>query len=51
MGDRDYYLKDDPETKRIRNAYEKLIVGQMMNAGYKKKDAQRIMKNVLRLQR
>ena len=50
MGDRDYYLKDDPETKRIRNAYEKLIVGQMMNAGYKKKDAQRIMKNVMKIE-
>lgn len=50
MGDRDYYLKDDAETKKIRNAYEKLIVDQMMNAGYKKKDARRIMKNVMKVE-
>lgn len=50
LGDRDYYLKNDKETLRIRNAYKKLIVDQMVNAGYKKKDAQRIMKNVLKIE-
>lgn len=47
LGDRDYYLKKDKRNKEIREAYKKLIVTQMMNAGYSKKDANRIMKNVL----
>jgi len=50
LGDRDYYLLDDKDNKRIRDAYRKLIVDQMMNAGYKKKDAQRIMKNVMKVE-
>ncbi len=50
LGDRDYYLLDDKENTRIRDAYKKLIVNQMINAGYKKKDATRIMKNVLKIE-
>ena len=50
LGDRDYYLLNDKGNTRIRNAYKKLIVDQMMNAGYKKKDATRIMNNVLKIE-
>jgi len=50
LGDRDYYLLNDKENKRIREAYQKLIVDQMMNAGYKKKDARRIMQNVMKIE-
>ena len=50
LGDRDYYLQNDKRNKEVREAYQKLIVKQMMNAGYKKKDAQRIMKNVMRIE-
>lgn len=50
LGDRDYYLKDDKRNTEVRKAYQKLIVDQMMNAGYKKKDAQRIMKNVMKIE-
>ena len=50
MGDRDYYLKDDPENKKVREAYKKLIVAQMQNAGYSKKDAKRIMENVMKIE-
>ncbi len=50
MGDRDYYLLNDKENKRIRDAYQKLIVDQMRNAGYSKKDANRIMKNVMKIE-
>ena len=50
LGDRDYYLLNDKENRRILDAYKKLIVDQMMNAGYKKKDAQRIMKNVIKIE-
>ena len=50
MGDRDYYLLNDKRNKEVRDAYKKLIVSQMMNAGYKKKDAERIMKNVMKIE-
>ena len=50
LGDRDYYLSNDKRNKEVRDAYQKLIVKQMMNAGYKKKDAQRIMKNVMKIE-
>ncbi|MDE6177056.1 MAG: M13 family metallopeptidase, partial [Paramuribaculum sp.] len=50
LGDRDYYLADDARNKQVREAYKKLIVSQMRNAGYNKKDAQRIMKNVMKIE-
>ena len=50
LGDRDYYLQNDKRNKEVREAYQKLIVKQMMNAGLKKKDAQRIMKNVMKIE-
>lgn len=50
MGDRDYYLKDDKENKKVREAYQKLIVEQMQNAGLSKKDATRIMNNVMKIE-
>lgn len=50
LGDRDYYLLDDKNNKDVREAYKKLIVTQMRNAGYSKKDANRIMKNVLKIE-
>jgi len=50
LGDRDYYLLDDKRNKEVREAYQKLIVSQMKNAGYSKKDASRIMKNVMKIE-
>lgn len=50
LGDRDYYLKDDKRNKEVREAYQALIVNQMRNAGYSKKDANRIMKNVMKIE-
>ncbi|MCM1483665.1 MAG: M13 family metallopeptidase [Muribaculaceae bacterium] len=50
LGDRDYYLANDKRNKEVREAYKKLIVKQMMNAGYKKKDANRIMANVMKIE-
>lgn len=50
MGDRDYYLLNDKDNTRIRNAYKKLITDQMVNAGYSKKDAKRIMTNVMKIE-
>ncbi|MCH5242315.1 MAG: M13 family metallopeptidase [Muribaculaceae bacterium] len=50
LGDRDYYLKDDKRNKEVREAYMKLIEKQMMNAGYSKKDAKRIVNNVMKIE-
>ncbi len=50
LGDRDYYLKNDKRNKEVREAYKKLIQTQMMNAGYSKKDAARIVKNVMKIE-
>ena len=50
LGDRDYYLADDKRNKEVRDAYSKLIVTQMRNAGYSKRDANRIMKNVMKIE-
>ncbi len=50
LGDRDYYLSNDARNKAVREAYKKLIVRQMQNAGYKKKDANRIMQNVMKIE-
>ena len=50
LGDRDYYLKDDKKNKEVREAYQKLIEKQMINAGYSKKDAKRIVKNVMKIE-
>lgn len=50
LGDRDYYLLDDARNKQVREAYKKLIVTQMRNAGYSKKDANRVMNNVMKIE-
>lgn len=50
LGDRDYYLKNDKDNKKIRDAYITLIETQMKNAGYSKKDAKRIAKNVMKIE-
>ncbi len=50
LGDRDYYLAKDKRNTEVREAYKKLIMDQMRNAGYSKKDAKRIMNNVLKIE-
>lgn len=50
LGDRDYYLLNDDKNKKIRNAYIKLIETDMELAGYSKKDAKRIAKNVMKIE-
>lgn len=50
LGDRDYYLSDDKENVKVREAFKKLIVKQMQNAGYSRKDAKRIMQNVMKIE-
>ncbi|MCH5225679.1 MAG: M13 family metallopeptidase [Muribaculaceae bacterium] len=50
LGDRDYYLENDKRNKEVREAYMRLIEKQMTNAGYSKKDAKRIVKNVMKIE-
>lgn len=50
MGDRDYYLKNDKENVKVRNAYRTLIEQQMLNAGFTKKESKRIADNVLKIE-
>ena len=50
LGDRDYYLLNDERNTAVRNAYKKLIADQMQNAGYSEADAQRIVKNVMKIE-
>ncbi len=50
LGDRDYYLKNDADNKKIRKAYTDLIQKQMRLAGFSKKDAARIAKNTLKVE-
>ncbi len=50
MGDRDYYLENDENSTRIRNAYVNYIETIMTLAGYKKKDAKRAAKNILKIE-
>lgn len=50
LGDRDYYLLNDKRNKEVRNAYIKLIETDMQLAGYSKKDAKRIAKNVMKIE-
>lgn len=50
MGDRDYYLLNDKENKKVRAAYQKMIEQQMINCGYSRKDAKRIAANVMKIE-
>lgn len=50
LGDRDYYLKNDKRNKEVREAYKKLIQKDMQLAGFSKKDASRIVKNVMKVE-
>lgn len=50
LGDRDYYLQNDKRNKEVREAYKKLIVDNMRLAGYSKKNAKRIMNNVMKIE-
>lgn len=50
LGDRDYYLSADKENVKIREAYQKLIEKGMRLAGFSKKDARRIVKNVMKIE-
>lgn len=51
LGDRDYYLINDKEHKKVRDAYVRLIETDMQLAGYSKKDAKRVARNVMKIEK
>lgn len=50
LGDRDYYLENDPNSTKIRNAYLKYIETVMKLAGYKAGAAKKAAKNVVKIE-
>ena len=50
MGDRDYYLENDENSTKIRNAYINYIETMMKLAGYNPKAAKQAAKNVLKIE-
>lgn len=51
LGDRDYYLEDTEENKKIIDAYIKYMEKIAVLAGYSEKDAKRMAANVLALEK
>ena len=50
LGMKDYYLDTDPETTKIREAYKQHIVRMFQLFGFSKGQAQKKMKNIMRLE-
>ena len=50
LPDRDYYLADDERNTSVREAYKKLILAQLANAGYDEATASRIMNTVMKIE-
>ena len=50
LGQKDYYVDDDPRTQEIRKAYLKYITDLCQHTGFSEKDAQRISQDVLRIE-
>ena len=50
LGQKDYYVENDPRTQEIRKAYQKFISDLCVHTGFSEKDAQRISNDVLRIE-
>lgn len=50
LGDRDYYLNDTEEEKKIREAYKTYIAELATLAGYSEANAQRMVNNVMNIE-
>lgn len=51
LGDRDYYLEEDANTKKVRNAYVEYINKLFTFIGYKKGDAKKAAETVLKIEK
>ena len=50
LGQKDYYVDNDPRTQEIRKAYKKYISDLCVHTGFSEKDAKRIAEDVLRIE-
>ena len=50
LGQKDYYVDQDPETAKIREAFDKYIVSLSQHQGFSEKDARRISADVMRIE-
>ena len=50
LGQKDYYIDQDPETAKIRTAYQQYIADLTKHVGFAEKDAQRISQDVMRIE-
>lgn len=50
MGQRDYYLENDEQTKNIRNKYQEHIAKMFQLAGYDEATAQKAVKAVMNIE-
>lgn len=50
LGERDYYLSDDAETLKIRNAYKAYVVKLFTMIGYNEAEATKKMEDLLRIE-
>lgn len=50
LGTRDYYLNDDTQTKRVREAYKRYIVEVMQLAGYSAAEAEQRMEATMQIE-
>ena len=50
LGQKDYYVDNDPRTLEIRKAYQKYISDLCVHTGFSEKDAKRIAEDVLRIE-
>ena len=50
LGQKDYYIDQDPETAKIREAYAKYIADLAQHVGFGEKDAKRMSDDVVRIE-
>ena len=50
LGQKDYYVDQDEDTKKIREAYKKYIADLSKHVGFSEEDAQRISEDVMRIE-
>lgn len=50
LGQKDYYVDQDEETKKVREAYKKYIADLSKHVGFSEEDAQRISEDVMRIE-
>lgn len=50
MGERDYYMESDEQTKKIRNKYQEFIANMFKLAGYDEATAQKAVKAVMSIE-